>query len=104
MTYRQILAFPQPPGRPGRIIMDVYEDGYTPLDVMAAVVIWMTEDHVALESFRQYVNEHTEEITGGEFTGDEAITHVSILHRLLCQLWQYPDHVVYVQGSEGWVN
>lgn len=105
MSYRQILAVPETrPGQPGRIVMDVYEDGYSPLDVLAGLTLWMMEEPDITERFRQYVEENTEMVTGGEFTAEDAIMHLSVLHRLVVTMWRYPGHNIYVQGNEGWVN
>lgn len=102
-TYRQIFAFPFATARrgvPRKLIIDVYEDGYTPLDVMAALAWWVREDPDRLESFRNYIDGGTSTISG-----ELAAEHVNVVIALLRTVWDAPPSMcVYVSGNKGWIN
>lgn len=98
-TFRQIYYVHGGRG-PRKIVMDVYEDGYTPLDVVSALTCFILENPVLMEAFRQYVDEDQ-----GDFTGAEAHAHLRVVLKLFVTLWNTPESTtVYVTGNQGWVN
>lgn len=103
MTRRTVYVTPQnQEGAPGRIVIDVYEDEYSPLDIMHGILIWLHEDHVAMEAFRTYVDTNSE---GEEPLSLENVArNLALLHGMMTVMRTNPHHVVWVTGEEGWRN
>ena len=105
-SYRAIMSFQTNPDWPARLIMDVYDDGYTPFDVIAAVTMWVLEDPGVLERFRRYIDSTggTTSDPDGQFTGQEAETHLRFLMQVFHEVSMAPGRIVYVTGNKGWIN
>lgn len=101
--YRQIFAMPwRRKHGPRKIVMDVYDDGYTPFDCMSAVSCFILENQDILERFREYVDD---DAAPENFSGEDAERHLRLMLQLMVTVWEAPESTnIYITGNKGWGN
>lgn len=99
-TRRYLVAFPHRGRGPRKIIIDYYDDQYTPLDVIAALIGWATADPERVEAFAAFVDEQE-----GQFTGEDARVHLNLAASMIVAIDTVCPHFdVHVIGDKGMVN
>lgn len=99
-TERTIVLFPHTRPGPRKIIIDYYDDSYTPLDCVGGLITWMLENPGYIQEWARYVDAGT-----GDFSEEDAKHHFQIVAEMLFRIHDACDHWnVYVTGPKGAVN